>query len=102
VLGGGRSLREVECFAESASRSFIDYLELRSIYLSAGNRTVVQTISKAFLTVSNESSGFGWFWGGSLQHETDHHILNMTSSRLRAAGVFHSGMRLVVDTRSCT
>jgi hypothetical protein len=50
VLGGGRSLREVGCVDESASRSFGTSAQtFGQIYLSGGNRTVVQAISRGFL-----------------------------------------------------
>src|SRR5271168_3463333 len=60
VLEGGRSLREVGYVAESASRTFLShYLEFVPIFLSVGNRGVVQTISRALLMLSGYSIGVG-------------------------------------------
>lgn len=95
VLEGGRSLREVGYVAESASRTFfIDYLKLVPICLSVGNRGVVQTISRALLILSGYFYwGVGWVGGeGESGKRTYHHIVK-TSSRLRAAGSPHRGMR---------
>jgi hypothetical protein len=64
VLGGGRNLCEVECFAETASRSFTDYLELASVYYLQGTERSFKQYPMPSLAVSINLTGVGRFGEG--------------------------------------
>ena len=72
---------------------FVDYLELVPICLSVGNRCVVQTISKALLIFSGYFYLSRMRFGGVWQKKWTYHHIVKTSSRLRAAGSPHRGMK---------
>jgi hypothetical protein len=100
VLGGGRSLREVGCVAESASRSFYLLLGACADLFICRERKGRSDNLQGLL---DDQQSLNWcrvVLVGILWQETNDHFLSTTWSRLRAAGLFHRGMSLVVDLMS--